>query len=247
MSFPFKPRLLSFDEFNDYTTSWEQLIDSGSSQDLQACFTSSTGAFINYAYLTSAELEPLLQDAQPTDLIKTKFLLMPGEVPAFSLALLHTNADGKPLSDYYLAGVAALPADLDPDILSQATPRVAEPAAPDGKVPIETARIWIRNWHNMTAADLNATLFNSPQEGQHLRGYTFMVTDFTTPWTPSAEAALWLNFDLKPQTADDPDSPLVFSTIIEINTIPVAGHPGKISLQSTASFYDVSRPSPPFS
>ena len=247
MRLPIPPRSITQEEVSDYTSSWEQLLSTGSSTDLQACFTSSDKSHINYAYLTAKELDPLLEGYQATDIIKTRFLLLPGEIPVFSLALIRTNAGGEPQTGFYLAGIAGFPAELGPEFPAGPT-QPAPSAAPGGKVPIDVARIWIKNWNGPLAEKLDAHLFNSPQEGQYLRGYCFEVTDFTTPWAAKSEQdnTLWLNFDLKPKNPDAPDSPVVFSTIVELNQTPPTDQPGVIALGSRAEFYDISRPSPPF-
>ena len=265
---PIRPRKISLEELLDYTGSWKQLLNRGCPDDLRACFSSTpeTSAnlpnpSINFAYLTANELTPLLQDAQPSDLIKTKFLLLPGKVPVFNLALMRTDELGQPKTDYYLAGIAKYPATLGPDISSEPTPTSVKPSIPSGKVPADTARAWIKHWHELPPAELKVGLFNSTQDGQYLRGYTFDVSDFTTPWpyaqsstiVAPKDAALWFNFDMKPQEADAPDSPLVFSTIVDINTIivdsnmvPIDGQPLIITLTAETDYYDVSRPSPPY-
>ena len=269
---PFKPRPLLGTDFDGYTKSWEKLIAEGSLADLEACFMSSDGKTrINYVYLDESVLGPLLKNAVAgADFVKTKFVLVPGETPddapVFSLALYHTTADGCYVPDaknpaYYLAGVAALPAELGIGRHQPAaTPAGPVPPVPvpPGYVPTATAEMWIKNWNDLHPGGLNRQLFeasneaaNAPDAGTHLRGYTFMATDFMIPWPaqPTASDALWLNFDAKPQHPDIPNSALVFSTIVDINKIPVSDEPGLLILSRQAvddAFYDISKPCPPY-
>jgi hypothetical protein len=232
MSLSVTPVPIQAAEFSTLTQTWQQHIDAGDMDMLRACFTSSTGALSNYAFLPGDLVSQLL-DNPATVSVRTKFLLA-GDTPTFSMAVYGISKEEIPTTPYFLMGVATEPATIENDM---PPPMVGEPITPND------AASWVMNWHALTPQTLTLAPFNSP-DGP-LLGYTFPVKDFQDAWAPAsgADAALWLIYDM--HNSDKKSTELLFSTIVILNTVP-SDAPGVIVLAPNKLYYDVSKPCPPY-
>lgn len=246
---PIAPAVLDPETFDRYAQSWEHQID-GDSPDVSAWFASSNSKLLNYVYLPEEFVSPLLQNTDGNTVsIRTKFVLVPGAQSsetssAFSIVLYGIDEAGIRTSEYYLAGVAEVPANV-----------VIVSAAND-PIPPKTAAAWIINWNQFTPATISPALFNSetpkttaPAQYVPLYGYTFQMSDFTEAWQNHSptEDALWLNFDLRERENAPSGAPLMFGTIVTLNATPPSGDvPGEIKLSSKLFYYDIAKPCPPY-
>ncbi|WP_046244436.1 hypothetical protein [Hymenobacter terrenus] len=237
------PRLLKPEEFDLYTSNWHELVHGGNSDALRDIFTRSNGVQ-NYVYLPK-EFAALWEDKN-TVAIRLKFVVAPDDAQsgtsAFSIALFGIDESDKPISDYYyLAGVAALRAEIEE------LPELSV-AVEEAVIPFDEAVKWIIRWNALTVEELTLELFYSEQGP--LLGYTYPVDDFQDAFSPATQpnAALWLNFVLHepdPDGTTEGGAPLLFSTVLTLNTIPSGDSPGIIMLSRQDLYYDISKPCPP--
>lgn len=267
--FLLKPRLLKPDDYVNFASAWKQLVNSDSplpgALTLSQVFTvygeTSQSQVMNYVYLPNDYAVALLS-AVGTAAIQAKFVVAttPGSqpMPVFSIVLFGIDGFGNPTTAYYLAGVASNPAA----VVQGPTTSTETPAE---LVGLDLAGNWTMNWQNLKqeALAIDTKLFNS-MYGPVL-GYTYPLDDFLNALFPAKMAldteALWLNFALhkynKPDATEEVYSYL-FSTVLTLNSLPTTKPSpdaaaaksgtvsGDIDLSSTDSYYDVSRPSPPY-
>ena len=233
MSLPVSPNTVTPDEFIALTQSWQQLTASGDIQALVACLNTSSGVLSNYAYLPG-DLVTQLLGSSATVAIRTKFVLV-GDSPAFSMVVYGIDQPGNATTPYFQMGVASVPATIVNDM---------PPPIANEEIPAAQAAAWTLNWSAINPGNLTFAPFDSSYG--MLMGYTFPLDDFKKAWEPATgqSPALWLSFDMHAPT-ENPEGPLLFSTIVTLNTVPSGDTPGIFKLSPSVSYFDVSRPCPP--
>jgi hypothetical protein len=265
-----QPRLLKPSDFVNFAATWKQLVNANPllpgkltlSQVFTVYDTTSQSSVMNYVYLPNDYAVALLS-AVGTVAVQAKFVVVARDskpLSVFSIVLFGIDGFGNSTTAYYLAGVANNPAAVVHSTKKMQTPVKS--------VGLDLAGNWIMNWNALKQQSkdkpsIDATLFNS-MYGPVL-GYTYPLDDFLDALFPAKmkldRQALWLNFALhkynKPEATDDAYSHL-FSTVLTLNNLPTetldsslaatadGSVSGNIDLSSSDSYYDVSRPSPPY-
>jgi hypothetical protein len=222
------PQRITAEEFKEYSAAWKKLVNGPDASTLNSYFMAGSD-LINYVYLP-AELAQDLLDTKPTS-IALEFALVPTDgTLSFTMLLAGLNQDNCPQAPYYQAGVAGRAA-----LVIVPTAILGDP------IPYSEAYEWITQWNKLNPDSLGTQQFESGS-GQRLWAYDYDNADLEgalrSEPTP-ADAALWFNFVLHPETP-------IFSTVLTLNARPSATNPGIITLDRTLSYFDVSKPCPPF-
>ena len=227
-----QPTRITAEDFKAYSTAWKKLVNGPDANSLHDYFTGD-GGLINYVYLPAAMATELLA-GRPTS-IALEFALIPGTAtPTFSMMLAGLNSNNQPVVPYYQAGVAGRA-----KVVVQPT-ELMQPKSTDIPIPYEDAAAWINAWNALLPDGLGPQQFESGYN-ERLWAYDYSVSDLQDALHSAAPAnpALWFNFMLHNATP-------LFGTVLTLNSLPGDTDPGTIILRESLSYYDVSKPCPPF-
>jgi hypothetical protein len=186
---PEYPDTITPAQYDQYTSDWAALIETGNDDALRPAFQAPNGE--RFTFLTfSLDQVVALVTAPGARSIKARFLLMPDTMgtPRFSLALF--ASDEAPdnidtcLSAYYIPTPAQ----------ATSTQHVERSAGPDTSVPADEAKQRLNAW---VQNELTTELFNT--DSGPLKGGNFTVSTFQDPlaaaW-PYADKTLFVNLGL---------------------------------------------------
>lgn len=223
------PQRITTAEYKTYSAAWKKLINGPDASTLSSSFLAESG-LINYVYLPVDMADALLTATPAPTSIALVFALIPTDTtPAFTMLLAGLDGDNSPQEPYYQAGVAGRAA------------LVVQPFNGESPIPYNEAKDWINRWNNLNPEGLGPLQFEAGGD-EYLVAYDYENADLEGAMhseAPPADAALWFNFVLHE------DTPL-FGTVLTLNARPSATDPGTIIVSSELSYFDVSKPSPPF-
>ena len=239
------PCQITPEQFTTYSQAWRTMVNGPNASSLSTYFTTSAG-LINYVFLPRPMAQALL-NANPEDVALVFALVPAGEgLTRFSMMLAGLSSTNQFIPPYYQAGVGGravvntlpieAPADTA-DTIPQHLSAIGDP------IPYTDAVTWIQAWNALTADGLGPAQFDSGVEGSRLFAYVYPTADLTNalaspPPVPGASSALWFDFVLHPEAPK-------FSTVLALDATPTTTNPGIIYLSRAASYFDISKPSPP--
>ena len=225
-----EPQKITPAEFQSRTASWTDIVNGTNIYNLRACFDSKSEC-MNFAYL-SHDMACLLVADSDTVTVQSMFAVQP--TPAgdttFSLVFFGINSAGVRNTDYLLAGVTELPAEIE-----------VEPDAANAEIPYAKAVAMIKSWNALTLDTLDFTQFDTPGDAGRLRGYAHDAKDFVRACANEAYNGLWFNF----ARHTDEGAPNSFVTVMCLNDLPIDGTRSKLVMSPKAVYYDLSKPCPP--
>jgi hypothetical protein len=230
---PENPNFITPDQYQQYTTAWEELIASRNNDLLQEAFRAPNGARLNFLNFSLDQIVALVT-APGVRSIKARFLLVPDAAsgPCASLTLFAADTpakdDTKTLSAYYV-----------PTSTAATTTQTVEPApGPTTQITYEQAQSWLAAWVN--TQDFNTEIFTT--DVGPLKGFNFEVSTFQDPLAaapPYEDKSLFLNLGLVPDP--EPTAALVVY-IAALNSRTQGSIEG---LPTDGGYYDGGQSCPP--
>ncbi|HEX8349864.1 MAG TPA: hypothetical protein VF598_07870 [Hymenobacter sp.] len=260
-------RIISTDEFYDYTAKWRSFLDSHP-EKLDRCFR--YGGFLNYMYLNAVDVMSLLSSVGTT-VIRVSFAVVPVPVHeptdhVFALVLHGEDSDGNPTSGYFLAAIPGQTGSVESTCA--ADKRITTAAGISGitatgtatpsfePLPYDLAINWTNNWKQFDSAnkwvveitkELFSTVYSS-EEGNYLQGYAYPLKDFLLALSPlQAESRKRLTFVFGVHEYYKPDvlPADAFSQLFDM-VITVEEPDNYIRMETRQPYFDISMPSPPY-
>ncbi len=249
---PEAPRILSPDEFENYTDRWYNTVKNGSYTELQQyLFDPSTGKPIPAVFF-SAEQVGWLVSTVGAQSIEMRFVLVTEHqqpAPYFAVVLYAADKDSLPLSAYLLSSpTSSLP--VPSGTISTGDSMLAV------QVPHYLASLWIHNWATTPASSLAPAMFRT--KFGTLKGYSYGLGDWLNilfdaqPASNAADVPAHDNREVqvslclhKYYAANQPDAPTcTFGSVLRLLAVSSdSDAAGKV--ESGEPFYDMSTPCPP--
>lgn len=242
------PILLSSTDFEQYASSWVQLINQGdqAADALRQCFTTPEALRLTYLSLPADWVRSLLSTV---GCVQVRVRLLLNADKQFNLAFYATDAQNSRVSAYYLLNLEISKfGNMMASLYGSKTAPAGDTAISSGgdgsgsvQIPHGMAGDWIRNWQ---AADkLTPDLFGTSYG--FLQGYNFKRGDLLENLfnvVPQEQQQLRVYFGLhkyyaNSDTASTPQPTCTFGLVLRLVNPDAT--------TSAAPFYDMSTPVPP--